>query len=275
MPNSINTNYGAMIALQNLNNTNSNLEMVQNRISTGKKVNNAKDNGGIWAIAQNQRATSQSLNAVKESLQRGQSTVDVAMAAGESISDMLVQMKEKALGSSDTSTDATSRAALNNDYIALRDQITKVITNASFNGINMIQAAGTTIQALGDATGAAGSKITVLTQDLSLTGVGLTATSSIGTQALGVSQLALVNTAITGVSTKLAALGSGAKALSNHLTFVGKLQDAIDGGVGNLVDADLARESAKLTALQTKQQLGFQALSIANSSSQNFLSLFR
>jgi flagellin len=273
MPNSINTNYGAMIALQNLNRTVDDLGMTQNRISTGRKINNAKDNGGIWAIAQNQRATSNSLNAVKESLQRGQSTVDVAMAAGESISDMLVTMKEKALASSDTSTDATSRAALNNDYIFLRDQITKVVANASFNGVNMIQAAGTTIQALADANGT--NKMTVLTQDLSLTGVGLTATSSIGTQALGVSQLALVNTAITGVSTKLAALGSGSKALGNHLTFIGKLQDAIDGGVGNLVDADLAKESAKLTALQTKQQLGFQALSIANSSSQSFLSLFR
>src|SRR5829696_7899712 len=99
---SVNTNVGAMVALQNLNQTNSDLMTVQNRINTGLKVATAKDNGAIWAIAQNQRATSQSLNAVKESLQRGQSAVDVALAAGASVSDLLLQMKEKALAASDT-----------------------------------------------------------------------------------------------------------------------------------------------------------------------------
>src|SRR5580765_4734887 len=87
MPNSVNTNVGAMVALQNLNKTNSDLMTTQNRINTGLKVASAKDNGAIWAIAQNQRATSTSLNAVKDSLQRGQSTVDVAISAGESVTD--------------------------------------------------------------------------------------------------------------------------------------------------------------------------------------------
>ena len=109
--NSVNTNVGALVALQNLNSTSSELMQVQGRINTGKKVASAKDNGAIWAIAQNQRATSGALNAVKDSLQRTQSTIDVAISAGESISDILLQMKEKALAASDTSLDTSARQA--------------------------------------------------------------------------------------------------------------------------------------------------------------------
>ena len=92
--NSVNTNTGALVALQNLNATNRELDTVQSRINTGKKVASSKDNGAVWAIAQTQRGTSQALNAVKDSLQRGQSTIDVAIAAGETVSDLLLQMKE-------------------------------------------------------------------------------------------------------------------------------------------------------------------------------------
>ena len=273
MPNSVNTNVGAMVALQNLNQTSSELMTVQNRINTGKKIASAKDNGAIWAIAQNQRSTSSSLNAVKDSLQRSQSTVDVAMAGGEAVSDLLLQMKEKALAASDSSLDTASRTALNEDFKALRDQVTKSVDNATFNGVNMIKSGGTTIAALANDDGA--SKITVAAQDLSLTGIGLTSTSEIGTQTGAEQMITDVGTAIANVSTALSKMGTGSKSLGAHLTFVSKLQDSIDAGVGNLVDADLAKESARLTSLQTKQQLGVQALSIANSSSSGMLSLFR
>ncbi|WP_249778063.1 flagellin [Phenylobacterium glaciei] len=279
MPNSVNTNVGAMIALQNLNMTNSDLMTVQNRINTGKKIASAKDNGAIWAIAQNQRATSGSLNAVKDSLQRSQSTVDVAIAGGEAVSDLLLQMKEKALAASDSSLDTASRTALNEDFKALRDQIGKSVSNATFNGVNMINSGGTTIAALANDDGS--SKLTVSAQDLSLGstilggGSGLTATSSIGTQTTAGAMITTIGTAIGAVSTALSKLGTGSKSIGAHLTFINKLQDSIDAGVGNLVDADLAKESARLTSLQTKQQLGVQALSIANSSSSGLLSLFR
>ena len=131
MPNSVNTNVGAMVALQNLNATNADLMTDQNRVNTGKKIASAKDNGAIWAIAQNQRATSGSLNAVKDSLQRSQSTVDVAIAGGEAVSDLLLQMKEKALAASDSSLDTASRTALSDDFNALRDQISKSVANAT------------------------------------------------------------------------------------------------------------------------------------------------
>jgi flagellin len=275
--NSVNTNVGAMVALQNLNSTNSQLQTTQSRINTGLKVASAKDNGAVYAIAQNQRATSNSLNAVMDSLNRGQSTIDVALSAGESVSDLLSQMKEKALAASDSTLDTASRTALNDEFKSLRDQITKVVSNADFNGSNMIKSSGTTVKALANASGS--SVLTVAAQDLSLGGSVLTtslaATSTIGTQTTASAMIGTLTTAIANVGAALGKLGTGSKALASHLSFISKLQDTLDAGVGNLVDADLAKESAKLQALQTKQQLGIQALSIANQSSSTLLSLFR
>jgi flagellin len=275
MPNSVNTNVGAMVALQNLNATNKDLNVTQARINTGKKIASATDNGAVWAIAQNQRSTSRALDAVRESLQRGQSTVDVAISAGETVSDLLLQMKEKTLAAADASLDANSRTALNEDFKALRDQLAKAVSNADFNGINMVKASGTTIAALANAD--ASSKITVAAQSLALGGANVTvaATGSIGTMTLATAMIATVNTSITNVSTALSRLGTGSKSLGSHMEFINKLQDSIDAGIGNLVDADLAKESAKLQALQTKQQLGVQALSIANQGSSILLGLFR
>jgi flagellin len=277
--NSVNTNVGAMVALQNLGATQADLATTQSRINTGLKVASAKDDGSIWAIAQNQRATSTSLNAVKDSLQRGSSTVDVALAAGETVSDLLLQMKSKALAASDTTLDTNSRVALNDDFKSLRDQIQKAVDNAEFNGANMVKSSGTTVMALANADGT--QLITVTAQDLSLGSTtlggatGITDTSSIGTQSSAASMITVVNAAIISVSSALSKLGTGSKSLNSHLTFVGKLQDTLDAGVGNLVDADLAKESAHLQALQTKQQLGIQALSIANQSTSPLMSLFR
>jgi len=275
--NSVNTNVGALVALQNLNSTNAQLATTQSRINTGLKVASAKDNGAIWAIAQNQRATSTALDSVKESLQRGVSTVDVAISAGSSVSDLLTQMKAKALAAADTSLDANSRSALNEDFKALRDQIGKTVANADFNGVNLVKSGGTSIASLANAD--ATSKITVNAQDLSLGGTVLTtnigASASIGTIATASAMIGYLNTAIGAVSTALSKLGTGSKALQSHLDFTGKLQDSIDAGVGNLVDADMAKESARLQSLQTKQQLGVQALSIANQSSSILLGLFR
>jgi flagellin len=212
---------------------------------------------------------------VRESLQRGQSTVDVAISAGETVSDLLLQMKEKTLAAADASLDSNSRTALNEDFKALRDQLAKAVNNADFNGINMVKAGGTTIAALANSD--ATSKITVAAQSLALGGANVTiaATGSIGTITLATTMIATVNASIVNVSTALSKLGTGSKSLGSHMEFINKLQDSIDAGIGNLVDADLAKESAKLQALQTKQQLGVQALSIANQSTSILLGLFR
>ena len=252
--NSINTNSGAMIALQNLNATNSELGVTQQRINTGKKVGNAKDNGAIWAMAKNQSSTASSLNAVKDSLQRGQSTIDVALAA------------------SDTSLNTASFNALKSDFDSLRDQITKAVTNAKFNGVSIADGSTTKLTFLANSDG---SGFTVSAKTISLAGLGMSATSSFTDAATAKTMITTVSNALGTATNKLASLGTSSTGLDTHLTFVGKLQDSLDAGVGNLVDADLAKESAKLQSLQTKQQLGIQALSIANQSSSSILSLFR
>ena len=274
--NSVNTNAGAMIALQNLSVTNNELQTVQNRINTGKMVSSAKDNGAIFAIATSQRAEVGALNAVKDSLNRGQSAVDVALSAGESVSDLLGQLKEKALAATDKSLTTSARSALNEDFKAIRDQIATVVSNAKFNGVNLLDnSTGTNgYKALANT---AGTTIKVAGENLSLGGANVTvaATTTIGTSTLATTALGLVNASIDKVSASLARLGTGSKSFGTHLTFVGKLSDALESGIGNLVDADLAKESARLQALQTKQQLGVQALSIANSSTSILLGLFR
>jgi flagellin len=273
--NSVNTNVGAMIALQNLNATNSELNTTQNRINTGLKVASAKDDGSTWAIAQGQRATILSLDAVKDSLNRVSSIIDVAVAAGEQVSDLLLQMKQKALAAADTSLDATSRTALNEDFKSLRDQIAKIVANADFSGGNLINTGAVNLAGLANASGS--SRLTVQAQIMSLGGTIVTvgATASFSTAASASTLAGTVDASITNVSAALAKLGTASKSFERHMTFVGKLQDTLSTGVGNLVDADLAKESAKLQALQTKQQLGIQALSIANQTPQAILALYR
>ena len=275
MANSVNTNLGALVALQNLNATNADLAMTQTRINTGKKVSSAKDNGAIWAIAQGQRADIGALGAVKSSLDRGISAVDVGLAAGESISDLLLQLKEKALAATDKSLTTASRKALNEDFKSIRDQINTVAGNADFNGINLLKTGATGFQALANAAGTSSLTVTPEVLSLGSTNVTVATTTTIGTSTLATTALGLVNASIDNVSSALARLGTKSKALETHRTFVGKLTDALESGVGNLVDADLAKESAKLQSLQTKQQLGVQALGIANQSPQILMSLFR
>ncbi|MBB3889745.1 flagellin [Phenylobacterium haematophilum] len=274
--NSVNTNQGAMIALQNLNTTNKELGVVQNRINTGQKISSAKDNGAIWAIAQNQRAESASLNSVVSSLQRGQSVADVAMSAGTAISDILVQMKEKVLAATEAGLSTASKQALSDEYTALRDQINTIANNATFDGVNLISATtvnSSSIKSIANADATA--TIDIDHVDLSKSNAKIAATLTSLTGAVGSADVKDVEDAIQDVSSALSKLGTGAKALDTHMTNVMKLQDTLDAGVGNLVDADLAKESARLQALQTKQQLGVQALSIANQSSSTLLGLFR
>lgn len=272
----INTNPGAMIALQNLNKTNSDLQQVQQRINTGLAVSSAKDNGGVFAIAQSMRADVGGYKAVTQSLDLASSTVDVALAAGEAISDLMVEMKEKALAAADTSLDTASRTALNEDFKSLRDQIGTIVTNAEFNGTNLINGSQTPgISALANADGS--NTITIDDEDFSLGGtiVTVAATASFSTAAAASTQATAIETSLDNLNASLARLGTGSKSLEVHKTFVGKLSDTLEKGIGNLVDADLAKESARLQSLQVKQQLGIQALSIANSAPSTVLGYFR
>jgi flagellin len=264
-----------MVALQQLNQTNNDLQTTQSRINTGLKVASAKDNGAVFAIAQSMRSDVAAYGSVQNSLDRSKSTVDTAIAAGEAISDLLIEMKDKALAASDSSLTSSQRDAYDEDFKALRDQITTIVENAEFNGANLIENGGSAVEALANADGS--SSITIAAEDLSLTGtnITLTAGSDINTVTEASNMIATIETSLDNVNEALARLGTGSKSLEVHSSFVTKLSDALEAGIGNLVDADLAKESARLQSLQAKQQLGVQALSIANSSSSMALSFFR
>jgi flagellin len=272
---SVHTNEAALVALQNLNKTASDLHDVQNRISTGLQINSAKDNASVWAIAQGQRADIGSLGAVKMSLDRATSIADVASTAGQTISDLLVQMKEKVVAAMDPSIDTASRTALDSDFKSILRQIGQVVQNANFDGANMLDGSVSQIKFIANAQ--ANSFITLSSQNLSLGGsvISVASTASLTTITLATAVLAQLTTSISNTNQALGNLGSQSKEIANHATFVSKLTDQLTAGVGNLVDADLAKESARLQALQVQQQLGTQALSIANQAPQVILQLFK
>jgi flagellin len=273
---SVNTNRGAMVALQSLNMTNRDLFKTQNAISTGLKVASVKDNGAIWAIANKMRSDVQAYDRVVESNQTASAKVDVAISSGESIMELLNEMKGKALAASQAGLSTSAQNALNADFVQLRDQITSIISNSTFDGANMTTGILAVNQAVSLGDSAGGNNIIVAGANIQLGGAIVTvAAGSDVTAPNAAATLALVNASITNLGTQLATWGAGSKRLDAHRNFVTKLQDALNSGIGAMTDADLSKESAKLQALQVKQQLGIQALSIANGSSQSALSLFR
>jgi len=272
---SVNTNNGALVALQYLNTTQAQLTTTQNAINSGMKVASARDDGATYAIAQNQRGSIAGYGAVTDSLSRGSSAIDVALSAGQSISDLLIQLKTKALAAADAALDTASRQAMNQDFVALRDQIATIVKNAIFNGINLVDGSTNQITALASSDGT--RRITTSAQNMNLSGsiVTLASTSTISTQAKASTLIATLQSSLTNVNSALAKLSAGAKKFSIQSTFTQKLADTLTGGLGQLVDANMAQESAMLQSLQVKQQLGVQALAIANQAPQTILSLFR
>jgi flagellin len=276
MTNSVHTNAAAAIALQNLSRTNDRLNDVQNRVSTGLKVQGAKDNAAIWAIAQQQRADVGALGAVKQSLDRATAVADVALSAGESISDLLNQLKEKVVAAKDGSLKTQSRELLNNDFQALLRAIKSAIDNATFDGANILNGSLTTgIKFLANSD--ASQFVTHSAKNLTLGGsvISLSLSDSLMTLTGATAALTDLDSSITKLNAALGSIGAQAKQIEAHNGFVSKLTDTLEAGIGSLVDADLAKESARLQALQVQQQLGAQALSIANQAPQIILSLFR
>ncbi|MBL8546717.1 MAG: flagellin [Hyphomonadaceae bacterium] len=421
---SVNTNYGALVALQSLNQTTKDLGEVQSRVNTGLKVASAKDNGAVFAIAEGQRARVASLGAIMDGMDRASSVIDVGLSAGEAVGDILKQLKEKAVAAQATDLSTDQRAALQADFNALRNQVDQIVNAATFNGSNLVNGSNLTGGAtqfnvltsdgagggggryalqgaafldtngnpfsaaaeLDEATGltvgandqleftiTSGNETTTFTVDVEandtistfmarvssasdgrvsasyndvtgrisysaaeaftvtytdgatpvsaavddsafLDGGAGTAAGTMavvvapgsGTNSLAVSGFdfrlggasgqalntvtsalnistasgasaasTAIDTAISALNRDLATMGAQSKAIDVQKTFLGKLSDSIEAGIGNLVDADLAKESARLQALQVKQQLGAQALSIANSAPSIVLSFFR
>ena len=219
---------------------------------------------------QNMRGDISGLGAVKTALANGEATINTAITAGQSISDMLTEMKAKVVQANQAGLDTASRTALHNDFVSLRDQISTIVATAEFNGTNLVNVSAATTSVLSTVDG---STISVSAQKMDATTLAIQS-QVLNTSAGASTALTAIDSAITAVSDKLAALGSVAKRIEVQGDFTTKLTDILRAGVGTLVDADLAEESAMLQSLQIKQQLGVQALSIANAGPQAILALF-
>lgn len=272
MGTSVNTNVGAMAALQSLNATTRGLNQVQSRINTGLNVGSTKDDSAAFTIAQTLRGDLGGLKAVTNSLNTAKSTVDVAVAGAEQISDLVNQMKAKAIEASDEGISAETRTAISKDFDALKEQINTVISSSEFNGTNLLKASGGQVKAL-QSVDTTATTLDVVNQDFTaiVTAMGATFTSA----ATAKTMVNTLDTQTSAINGKLSTLGAAARKIDGQSSFVSKLSDVIEAGIGNLVDADLAKESARLQSLQVKQQLGVQALSIANQAPQVITSLFR
>lgn len=270
---SVNTNYSALVALQNLNATQDDLTAVQNRINTGLKVASAKDDGAVFAIAQNQRGRLNAQQILRDAMDRAISTIDVGLSAAGAVQNIIMQMKDKALAASAPGLSTAQISSYKSDFEALREAIDPLVNAAQLNGQNLIN----------DSTGSLQVKVNDLNLAtvITITGQGLT-TASLQISALTFTNAAEASTAVStlvgvlsSMNDALSALGGKSKALTAMKDFNSKLSDVTEKGVGVIVDADLARESARLQSLQVKQQLGAQALSIANQQPQILLSFFR
>ncbi|SDG27440.1 MULTISPECIES: flagellin [Thalassobaculum] len=272
--NSILTNPEALVALRNLERTNNLLATTQNRVSTGLKVTGAIDDASNFAIAQGIRGDIKALGAISQGLNNSKGIANVAIAGATSISDLLQTVRQKLTELSNEGITTTQRQILTNDFTELLSQAANFIDNAVFNGVNLLDTAGAapTINTLSNL---AGGTLTLTnadlrTQVLSLAAVGLgTANAAQGVIANAYSNLESV------VNAALGSLGAEARALDLQTTFLDQITDATEEGLGNIVDADMARESARLTALQVRQQLGVQVLGIANQAPQILLGLFQ
>lgn len=269
---SVNTNESALVALRSLVQTNKQLQVTQNRVNTGQQVSSAKDDAAFFNIAQRLRADVAGLGAAKQSIDRALGSIDVALAAAESVSDLLIQLKEKAVAAKDPSIDTATRQALSADFAAIRDSITTIIANAEFNGINAVNSDDIVAMLNDDAS----ATLTVTVQNLTLGGsiITISAGQAIGTAGDASDAVVAIEASLTNLGTSLSKFGAGARQLELQSTFLTKLSDTIEVGISNIVDADLAKESARLQALQVKQQLGLQALAIANQQPTVLLSLF-
>lgn len=257
---SILTNTSAMTALQTLQSTNKNLATTQNRIATGERVSTASDNAAYWSIATGMKAQNSALSAVKDSLGFGAAVVDTAYTGLEEGIKLAEQIMAKYVASEQGGVDT---AAITAEITQLQEQMVAIATSSDFQGQNLLATGGGALTVVSGYT-AAGGTSTIAVAAYDLEAVGATMTDAATSQ-----------TALDAMRAAAATMGASKARIDSQLEFTGKLMDAIDRGVGVLVDADMNAESARLSALQTQQQLGVQALSIANQNSQSILSLFR
>jgi flagellin len=269
--NSINTNVGALVALRALAATNREMAVVQDRVATGLRVIGAKDNASTFAIAQGVRGDIKGISAVQQGLSQGKGAASVAISGATAISDLLIDLKAKILEGLNPANTTAQQAIISEDYTGLVAQVLNFVQKAEFNGQNLLQSGGVNLAVIADISGGA---LTVRAQDLESTVYSQLNIQNLADTTSASAALVQVNVVINTVNTALGQLGADTRSLESQDTFLVSISDALEEGLGALVDADLAKESARLQALQVKQQLAVQTLSIANSSPQILLGLF-
>jgi flagellin len=295
MSTSVLTNTGAMIALQNLEATNASLDNVQTQVSSGLAVSSAADNAATWVVSTTMNANIASLTQVGQNLGNADSILTTATSGATEIASLIAQIRTAVTSTQDPSTDVAATQAQVDQLV---DQINAMVTSSSFNGVNLLNGSNATgISFLASTannytvTGAASTTIsTGAGADLTTSGTGTNAamtalynlvdSAGTGTGLAAITgttidaDLKIVDAANTAVENTAAQFGAVQSNIESQQTFVSNLVTTLQTGVGNMVDANMTAESAKLSALQVQQQLGTQALSIANQAPQILLKLF-
>ena len=305
---SIMTNISAMTALQSLNSTNKALDITQARISTGYRVASAEDNAAYWSIATTMRSDNGALSTVKDALGLGAATIDVAYTGVNSAIEITKEIKNKLVAARQPGIDRTK---VQSEVSELQNQLLSISNSSVFSGENWLSVdsslpAYNSTKSIVASFSRSGGSVSIGTISIDLTTTELidTAdqsgildsedTTSNGGVTYSVTTLDIsaltdtdddladleqmiswVDNGISSMTTAASNLGAVKQRTNLQREFVGKLMDAISRGIGALVDADMNEESTRLQALQVQQQLGVQALSIANQNSQQILSLFR
>ncbi|MCW0235088.1 MAG: flagellin [Ferrovibrio sp.] len=274
MTNSVNTNIGALVALSSLRGVNSELDTTSKRVQTGYKVADASDDAAVFAVAQGIRGNIKAYASVQSSLAAGEGLGQVTASALTGISDLIGDIKAKFANLADGSLTSDQRTVYQNDVNQLVSQIQNYIGQATYNGKNLLTA-DTSVTFVADVSGTTltlqtGSSLSAAAASFSsmFTG-GYTAASNYSS---AMADLGTLETLVNSISAQVAAQS---RSITLQKDFVDDLVDATKTGLGALVDADVAAESATLQSLQVRQQLAIQALSIANQQPNTLLSLFR
>ena len=281
MSNSIITNPEAFVALRNLERTNEKLSKTQERLSTGLKVTSATDDASNFAIAQGVRGDVRALGAITQGLNNSKGIGEIALAGVTAISDLLQDIRQKLTELANGGLTTAQRVIVKADFDKLMSQAYGFVSNSNFNGRNLLISDATNVNTISNLNGTnltltarsgSNSGVTHLIRSLAAATLGTTgaASDSVNAQSVIVAQYTALETEI---NTSLGALGAEIRALKFQTDFLTTVNDSTEIGLGNIVDADLARESAELTALQVRQQLGVQVLGIANQQPQILLNL--
>jgi flagellin len=280
--NSVNTNMGAMIALESLNKTNADLQTTQKRVSTGYRVADSTDDGAAYAVAQSVRSTVGALTTANQQLGNVQGLLSTTQSGLNDISNTMASMRDVLVSLSDSNVAGTQRTQYINQYQSLLANVKTFVQDAGYSGKTLI----------GNITGSNGTfaRVSTVRNEMGASyGIATFGGSEMygsinftTTQLGGAATVAgLISTTGTflnqmnAVGTGLNTVGAEVNYVKNQITYNSDKMDALNTGLGSLVDADLAKESANLQALQIRQQLGTQALSLANQAPQTLLSLFK